>query len=89
MSVKDIISKYKYIYGAKIESVRASDVIKVLERLEHLHGLHAKHETEDNYTLTLSARSSEELESMLESTLEKTKHVIARMQARRINRESR
>ena len=89
LSVQDIISKYKYIYDAKIKSVKAGDVIKVLERIEHLHGLHAKHETEDSYTLTLSAKSADELESMLSNTLENTKRVIARMQARRINRESR
>jgi len=86
LSVQDIILKYKEIYAHSIESVKASDVIKVLERLEKLHGLHDNRESEDTLTLTLHAKSSEELEDMLTSTLKSTQSVIACIQARRVNR---
>jgi hypothetical protein len=88
LSLEDIIIKYKEIYDGKLENTKVSDIVKVLENLEKLHGLHTKDESIDEITLTLSTKSPEELEDYLSSTLLKTKEVLSRLQARRINKSN-
>jgi hypothetical protein len=88
LSLEDIIIKYKEIYDRRLEGTKVSDIVKVLENLEKLHGLHTKDETIDEITLTLSTKSPEELEDYLSSTLLKTKEVLSRLQARRINKSN-
>lgn len=86
LTLEDVIIKYKEIYDRKLEGTKVSDIVKVLENLEKLHGLHTKDETIDEITLTLSSKTPEELEAYLNSTLLKTKEVLSRLQARRINK---
>jgi hypothetical protein len=88
LSLEDIIIKYKEIYDRRLEGTKVSDIVKVLENLEKLHGLHTKDESIDEITLTLSTKSPEELEDYLSSTLLKTKEVLSRLQARRINKSN-
>jgi hypothetical protein len=88
LTIEDIIIKYKEIYDMRLAGTKVSDVVNVLSSLEKLHGLHTKSENIDEITLTLSSKTPEELEEYLTDTLQKTKTILARLQARRINRTS-
>ena len=81
LNVEYILNKYKEISGYELKSVRASDVLKVLERLEHLHGLDDNNANNvDNVSIMLQSKTLEEVKTFILSISGKTQEYLARLE---------
>lgn len=87
LTLDDIMLKYREIYDGKIAGTKVSDVVKVLENLTKLHNIGTQ-ETTDELTITLGMKDTQQLAEYTQDTLQKTQEVIARLQARRINKQT-
>lgn len=75
-----ILSKYKEITGFKLKYVRASDILKALERLEHFHGIEdPKTQIETKVSLILQSKSPEQMKTYLMQITQKTKEYTEKL----------
>lgn len=74
-----VVSKYKAISDAKIKNVRASDVLKVLERVEELHGIRNNSQDQLQIRAMTQTKTPEQITTTLIEITGKTQAYINKL----------